>query len=103
MFVPGNLRSTTQNLKYKEIVHGWMEKGWTLRYTGGLVPDIAQIFIKGHGIFANIASKSHKSKLRVLYEVAAVAFLIQKAGGLTVTDGKISVLDVKIKTYDDRM
>lgn len=53
-----------------------MQNGWTLRYTGGLVPDIGQIFIKGHGIFANIASKSHKSKLRVLYEVAAVAFLI---------------------------
>jgi sedoheptulose-bisphosphatase len=71
-----------------------MEKQYTLRYTGGLVPDIAQIFVKGHGIFANVASKTHKSKLRVLYEIAAVAFLIHKAEGSTVTNNKISLLDL---------
>jgi fructose-1,6-bisphosphatase len=55
------------------------------------VPDIAQIFIKGHGIFANVASKSHKSKLRVLYEIAAIGFLIHKAEGSTVTVGGITL------------
>lgn len=57
------------------------------------MPDIAQIFLKGHGVFSNVASKSHKSKLRVLYEVAAVGFLIHKAGGGTVTTGGISLLE----------
>lgn len=75
------------------MVMGWINNQYTLRYTGGLVPDIAQIFIKGHGIFTNVASKSHKSKLRVLYQVGAVGFLIEKAHGKTVTLGKISVLD----------
>lgn len=42
-------------------------KGYTLRYTGGMVPDVSQIFIKGHGIFSCCASKNHKAKLRVLY------------------------------------
>lgn len=51
-------------------------KGYTLRYTGGMVPDVCQIFIKGHGIFINCASNKYKSKLRVLYEVASVGFLI---------------------------
>lgn len=70
----------------------WIEKGFTLRYTGGLVPDVSQIFIKGHGIFCNVASKSHKSKLRVLYEVGAVGFLIEKANGKTITVGKHSLM-----------
>lgn len=79
-----------------------MQKGYTLRYTGGLVPDIAQIFIKGHGIFANVASKSFKSKLRVLYEIAALGFLVHKADGNTVTLNKINLLELEIKTFDDR-
>ena len=88
MFSPGNLRAVTENKEYFETVQRWISKAYTLRYTGGLVPDIAQIFIKGHGIFCNVHSQSHKSKLRVLYEVAAVGFLIEKAEGKTVTMGK---------------
>ena len=56
------------------------------------MPDVSQIFIKGHGIFCNVASKSHKSKLRVLYEVDAVGFLIEKANGKTITVGKHSLM-----------
>lgn len=67
IFSPGNLRAVTENPDYSTIVNEWIMKGYTLRYTGGLVPDICQIFIKKHGIFSNIASKSHKAKLRVLY------------------------------------
>ncbi len=65
-----------------------MLKGYTLRYTGGMVPDVCQIFIKGHGIFSCLSSQKHKAKLRVLYEVACAGFLIEKAGGKTVTIGK---------------
>ncbi len=54
-------------------------------------------------MFANVESPKHKAKLRVLYEVAAVGFLIEKAGGATLTTGKMSLLDYEIKTYDDRM
>ena len=80
---------------------GWIKKGYTLRYTGGLVPDVGQIFIKGNGVLSNIGSKSHKCKLRALYEAAAVGFLIEKAGGKTITTGKGSLLDYEIKGYDD--
>lgn len=53
-----------------------MQSGYTLRYTGGMVPDIYQIFIKGEGIFTTVGSKSHPAKLRVLYEVAPMSFLV---------------------------
>lgn len=43
------------------------------------MPDIEQIFIKRHGVLTNIESQKHKAKLRVLYELAAVGFLIEKA------------------------
>lgn len=34
------------------------------RYTGGLVPDVYQIFVRGNGIFTNLPSKSNPEKLR---------------------------------------
>lgn len=70
-----------------------MKKGYTLRYTGGLIVDVAQIFIKRQGIFCCVGSKNHKYKLRALYEAAAVGFLIEKAGGKTITLGKKSLMD----------
>lgn len=103
IFSPGNLRAASENQAYNEAVQKWISKGYTLRYTGGLVVDVSQIFIKGHGIFSAVASPKHKAKLRVLYEVAAVGFLIEKAEGKTITLGGISLLDYEVKTYDDRM
>lgn len=59
--------------------------------------------LKGHGVFSNIGSDKHKAKLRVLYEVGPIAFLIEKAGGKTITDTRVSVLDIPIQGYDDRI
>ena len=81
----------------------WLDSGYTLRYSGGLAPDAAQIMLKGHGIFSNIASNKHQAKLRVLYEVGPIAFLIEKAGGKTITDTRVSLMEIYIKGYDDRM
>lgn len=97
------MRAASENEQYKQIVLDWINGGYTLRYTGGLVPDVCQILIKGHGIFVNFSSKSHKCKLRVLYEVAAVGFLFHKAGGSSVTNGKISLMDYEIKSFDDKL
>jgi sedoheptulose-bisphosphatase len=103
IFSPGNLRSASDNLEYREAVVGWIARGLTLRYTGGLVVDVYQIFIKGHGIFSNCGSKNHKCKLRALYEAAALGYLIEKAGGVTITAGEGSLLDYVVKGYDDRL
>jgi fructose-1,6-bisphosphatase len=93
IFSPGNLRCANDIAEYFDIISGWMKRGLTLRYTGGLILDVAQIFIKKQGIFCNIGSVNHKCKLRVLYELAAVAFLIEKAGGKSLTAGKICLMD----------
>ena len=38
-----------------------------MRYTGGMVPDVNQMLVKGKGVFVNVESKKTKSKLRLLY------------------------------------
>ena len=65
------------------------------------MPDIYQIFIKGEGILSNVATKSHPPKLRVLYEVGPLAFLVEKAGGKS-SDGKKSILELTVNSYDMR-
>eukprot|EP01022_Parablepharisma_sp_SALTPOND_P008003 TRINITY_DN135057_c2_g1_i1.p3 TRINITY_DN135057_c2_g1~~TRINITY_DN135057_c2_g1_i1.p3 ORF type:complete len:318 (-),score=36.40 TRINITY_DN135057_c2_g1_i1:101-1054(-) len=99
LFAPGNLRATTENKGYKEVVDYWLNSGYTLRYTGAMVPDIYQIFIKGEGIFSNMISSKFPAKLRFLYETAPFAFLVEAAGGRS-TDGTKSLLDTTVEGYE---
>ena len=57
--------------------------------------------MKEKGIFTNVSSPSTKAKLRLLFEVAPLGLLIEKAGGYS-SDGKQSVLDKVIVGTDDR-
>jgi sedoheptulose-bisphosphatase len=99
LFAPGNLRATQDNEGYAKLFNYWNENQYQLRYTGGMVPDVNQIMVKGKGIFVNVASKKTKSKLRVLYEVAPIGYIIEKAGGQS-SDGEKSVLDIPITTTE---
>lgn len=60
-----------------------------------------QIIVKEKGIFTNVTSPTAKAKLRLLFEVAPLGFLIEKAGGYS-SDGTQSVLDKVIVNLDDR-
>ena len=60
-----------------------------------------QIIVKEKGIFTNVISPTSKAKLRLLFEVAPLGFMIEKAGGYS-SDGKQSVLDKVIVNLDDR-
>jgi len=103
IFSPANLRAAQDVPEYKELVNFWMENRYTLRYTGGLVPDVCQQFTKKMGVFANPTSKSSPAKIRLAFEAAPFGYLVEAAGGKTsdgVTGG--SVLDVKITGIDQR-
>ncbi|XP_062226344.1 sedoheptulose-1,7-bisphosphatase, chloroplastic-like [Phragmites australis] len=101
MFSPGNLRATFDNPDYDKLINYYVKEKYTLRYTGGMVPDVNQIIVKEKGIFTNVTSPSAKAKLRLLFEVAPLGFLIEKAGGHS-SDGKQSVLDKVINELDER-
>ncbi|KAL3147327.1 hypothetical protein ABBQ32_002811 [Trebouxia sp. C0010 RCD-2024] len=103
MFSPGNLRATFDNPEYEKLISYWVGEKYTLRYTGGMVPDVFQIIVKEKGVFSNVTSPSTKAKLRLLFEVAPLALLVEKAGGQSSGDGKgISGLDIKVEQHDQR-
>jgi sedoheptulose-bisphosphatase len=110
-FAPGNLRATADNAQYKKLVDYWISNQYTLRYSGGLVPDVYHMLIKGQGVMSNASSKSTKAKLRLLYECAPIALIVESAGGLSCVcaseEGEslqpISMLDVPIDHLDRRV
>ncbi|MCD7452350.1 hypothetical protein HAX54_016278 [Datura stramonium] len=84
--------SEPSSLEKYILIDYYVKEKYTLRYTGGMVPNVNQIIVKEKGIFTNVTSPSAKAKLRLLFEVAPLGFLIEKAGGYS-SDGKQSVLD----------
>jgi len=101
-FAPGNLSVIGQLPGYKHAVDWFIAQGKKLRYSGGMAPDVYHIFHKKEGIFMYPGIKEKKiAKLRVLYECAPIALLIEKAGGMA-TDGHIPILDLVVDSYEMR-
>jgi len=103
IFSPANLRAAQELPGYQQLVNHYMVNRCTLRYTGGLVPDVYQQFTKRQGIFTNPTAASSPAKLRLAFEAAPFGLLVEKAGGKTsdgVTGG--SILDVTITSVDQR-
>lgn len=104
VFAPGNLRATNDNKQYDALVRHWIENRYTLRYSGGMVPDVYHIFAKSKGVFSNVSSEKAKAKLRLLYEVAPIGLMVECAGGVTTHEIRDqSVLDIKIEDLDQRL
>ncbi|GLC33121.1 hypothetical protein PLESTB_000368200 [Pleodorina starrii] len=100
-FAPANLRAAGANAEYAALVRRWIEAAFTLRYTGGMVPDVHHILAKGSGVFCNPCSEAAPAKLRLLFECAPLALIVEAAGGSSTT-GQCSVLDVVVRTPNDR-
>jgi fructose-1,6-bisphosphatase I len=97
----GGLRKdwTPEHLKYIEFLE---TEGYKLRYSGGFVPDINQVLIKRGGIFTYPAlKKSPKGKLRLLFELQPMAFIIEQAGGMA-TNGKQDILSITVEDLNQR-
>jgi len=104
VFAPGNLRASNDNEQYGALVKHWLNQRYTLRYTGGMVPDVYHMFMKGGGIFTNVSSKKAHAKLRLLYEVAPIGLIVECAGGNAIHEEKdVSVLDISIDDIDQRL
>lgn len=103
IFSPANLRATQDVPGYKKLIDHYMAERYTLRYSGGLVPDVYQQFTKTQGIFSNPTSPTSPAKLRLAFEAAPFALLVEKAGGKS-SDGVSggSILDVQINAVDQR-
>ena len=73
----------------------------SLRYVGSMVSDIHRTLLYG-GIFLYPADKkSPNGKLRLLYEVFPMSFIVEKAGGRAI-DGFRRLLDTKVSGIHQR-
>ena len=101
IYSPGGLRS-----KYtpgtERFARALEESGTKLRYSGGFVPDINQVLIKRGGVFMYPhLSDAPQGKLRLLYELSPMAYLIEQAGGAA-SDGKRRILDIEPDNFHQR-
>ncbi len=87
--------------KHKKLIDEIFQDGYRLRYSGGMVPDLHQILLKGGGLFSYPAtSDNKKGKLRMLFEVFPFAFVFEKAGGEAI-DGKQRLLELTPRHIHD--
>lgn len=101
-FSAGNLRAASEREDYLVLVNSYIKDRYTLRYSGGMVPDINHIIFKGGGIFMYPGMPSAPDgKLRLLFECAPMSLIVEEAGGAS-SNGTIPLLDLKIDTYEQR-
>ena len=96
----GNFWQWEESMReYIRYVH--RTEGYTARYSGAMVSDIHRILVQG-GVFLYPGTiQSPEGKLRLLYESAPLAMLIEQAGGRATT-GLVDILDVVPKKLHQR-
>ncbi len=93
--------------KYTEWLQGMdsSQKALSMRYIGSLVADFHRNLMTG-GIFyypAEVAADGkNRGKLRLCYEAAPLAFIVEQAGGYA-SDGTRSILDIQPDSLHQRV
>ena len=77
----------------QRVVDEFKDEAYSLRYIGSLVADFHRTLLYGGVFMYPSDAKSTKGKLRLLYEAAPVAMVMEEAGGAS-SDGTKSILDV---------
>jgi fructose-1,6-bisphosphatase I len=86
---------------HKEMIDDLFASGYRLRYSGGMVPDLHQILIKGGGLFSYPGTTDKpEGKLRMVFEVFPFAHIFEQAGGAAI-DGHQRILDLSPKDHHD--
>jgi len=102
----GNINSpgSTQQCWYphhKEMITQMFNDNYQLSYSGGMVPDLHHILVRGGGLFSYPgASDKPEGKLRQLFEVFPYAHIFETAGG-GATNGKERVLEIETRHIHD--
>jgi fructose-1,6-bisphosphatase I len=102
-FAPGNLKAMNTVPAYQNLVNAWITENRTLRYSGGMVPDLHHILCKKSGIFAYPAdTKYPNGKLRLAFECAPMAFIFRECGGTAKDQNGTDILDLEITDIHGR-
>ncbi|OIW25326.1 sedoheptulose-1,7-bisphosphatase [Coniochaeta ligniaria NRRL 30616] len=102
-FAPANLRAAADDERYMGLITHYIKEKYTLRYSGGLVPDVIHMLVKGHGVYVSPVVGGKGAKLRRLYELCPIALIIECAGGRAVdpVDGT-DILSRAVENEDER-
>ncbi|ERS94922.1 hypothetical protein HMPREF1624_08633 [Sporothrix schenckii ATCC 58251] len=102
-FAPANIRCSAELTPYGDLIAHYIASKYTLRYAGGLVPDLVHILVKRHGIYLSPVTAASTPKLRRLYELCPVALVLETVGGKAVdpVSGE-PVLDTPLADTDER-
>jgi sedoheptulose-bisphosphatase len=102
-FAPANLRAAAESERYMGLIARFVENRYTLRYSGGLVPDVVHALVKGHGIYVSPVTERSGAKLRKLYELCPIALVVECAGGMAIDpkDGE-EILEKPVLHTDER-
>ncbi len=95
-----NASGGTQNCWYphhKAFIESLFDEGYRLRYSGGMVPDLHQILVKGGGLFSYPGTTDNPNgKLRMLFEVLPFALIYESAGGEAVDESGSRLLELTV-------
>ena len=102
-FAPANLRAAAESPSYMRLIAHFVDNKYTLRYSGGLVPDLVHALVKGHGVYVSPVTATSRAKLRRLYELCPVALVMECVGGRAIdpTTGE-DILAQPLDSCDDR-
>ena len=99
-----NSPGSTQQCWYphhRQMIEDIFSEDYTLTYSGGMVPDLHHILVRGGGLFSYPgASDKPQGKLRQLFEVFPFAHIFETAGGAA-TNGKGRVLEIETTHIHD--
>ncbi|KAH6603295.1 fructose-1 [Trichoderma cornu-damae] len=101
-FAPANLRAAADSPAYAALIASFIKEKYTLRYSGGLVPDLGHILTKGHGVYISPVTGASEAKLRRLYELLPVGLVVECAGGKAVDENGRDVLEKGVEACDER-
>ncbi|MFM1936390.1 MAG: hypothetical protein RI990_1349 [Planctomycetota bacterium] len=88
---------------FQEYLHWAHAEGYTSRYIGSMVADVHRTLVNG-GVFLYPPTKKHPSgKLRLLYEANPMSFLVEQAGGASITADGRRTMDVQPKLLHERV
>ncbi|MFM8643241.1 MAG: class 1 fructose-bisphosphatase, partial [Phycisphaerales bacterium] len=78
-------------------------EGYSSRYIGSMVADIHRTLLNG-GVFLYPPTKKHPNgKLRLLYEANPMSFLVEQAGGTSVTADGRRTMDIVPRELHERV
>jgi len=99
-----NSPGSTQQCWYthhKQMVNDMFNDGYELTYSGGMVPDLHHILLRGGGLFSYPgASDKPNGKLRQLFEIFPFAHVFETAGGYAI-DGTKRALEITTEHIHD--